>query len=486
MRRFYFKIAVIFSVILILFGITVALITTKTSSDVVKEAIQTTNKDLASLLAREFQPMLLKEFDPQRIEQKLTELSGKNPQFDFYLLNSEGKIKSLIPASRELVVLSNSVVDTQPLDEFIDGDPLPILSDDPLNPGTKKTFSATHISIMGSEGCYLYVVLESDQFSRATQMVSDSYIIRGALLIIGIILLISLAAGLFLFSSVSRRLEKMKDIVKKFERGQLSERVTPEGNDELTELASGFNRMADTMVENMKEIEKSDNMRRELIANVSHDLRSPLASIQGYLETIDIKRENLSQEDLHNHLKTVLSNTKKLSGLINDLFELTKLDTEHVNLNIEPISMAELVQDLVQQFRPLASKKNINLKAVFPDNPNSLIKADVSMLNRALTNLIDNAIKHTSTGGEVVVSSIMDGKDVVLKISDTGIGIPETDIPYIFDRFYQTDKSRSGMNGAGLGLAIASKIFRLHGGEVMVSSITNEGTIFTVHLPSDT
>lgn len=484
MNRFYFKIAAIFSVILIVFGITVALITTKASSDVVQEAIQTTNKDLAPLLAKEFQPMLIDEFDQQKIEQKLTELSGKNPQFDFYLLNYEGKVKSVIPASRELVVLENSMIDTRPLDAFIQGDALPIVAQDPLNPDQRKTFSAASISIMGSEGCYLYVVLEGDQFTKATAMISDSYITRGTLTVIGIVLAISLATGLFLFSSVSRRLEKMKTTVKKFERGQLTERIETEGNDELTDLAVCFNRMADTLIDNMKEIEKSDRMRRELIANVSHDLRSPLASIQGYLETIDMKGESLSREDLHSYLKTVLGNTQKLNRLIDDLFELTKLDTEQVRPKIEPISLPELVQDLVQQFKPLADKKGVSLAAVFPENPNTLIEADISMLNRAITNLIDNAIKHTHEGGTVTVSSIMNGEDVVLEISDTGIGIPETDLPHIFDRFYQADKSRPEKSGAGLGLAIARKIFTLHGGEISVRSIANQGTTFTVHLPS--
>jgi signal transduction histidine kinase len=484
MRRFYFKIAAIFSVTLILFGITVALITTRASTDVVKEAIQTTNKDLGPLLAGEFQPMLLTEFDQQKIEEKLTELSGKNPQFDFYLLNSEGKIKSVVPASGELAVLSNSVIDTRPLDDFINGSPLPILSDDPLNPGQKKTFSAANISIMGSEGCYLYVVLESDQFSKATAMISDSYITRGTLLVIGLILTISLAVGLFLFSSLSRRLEKMKDTVKKFERGQLSERMNPEGNDELTDLAGCFNKMADTMIDNMKEIEKSDKMRRDLIANVSHDLRSPLASIQGYLETIEMKGDSISKVELQSYLTTVLGNTQKLNRLIDDLFEFTKLDTDQVRPRIEPISMAELVQDLVQQFRPIADKKGVQIEAVFPGNPNSLIEADISMLNRALTNLIDNAIRHTPKGGNVTVSSIMNGEDIVLEVSDTGPGIPASDLPHIFERFYQADKSRPEKSGAGLGLAIARKIFSLHGGDITVSSISNRGTTFTVHLPA--
>ncbi len=484
MRSFYLKIAVIFSAILILFGLLVAFITIRASIDVAHEAIQKTNHELASVLAEEFQPMLRESFSQEEIEQKLTELSGKNPQFDFYLLDGSGMIKSIIPASREKIELDKKVVDTRPLDEFINGNPLPILASDPLNPDRKKPFSAANISIMGSEHCYLYVVLEGDQFSQATAMISDSYIIRVALMLIAIVLFLSLATGLFFFSNLTRRLEKIKKTVTGFERGKLNERIEISGNDELSELSTCFNRMADTLVDNMKEVQKADKLRRELVANVSHDLRSPIASIQGYLETIQIKGDSIGKEELREYFQTVLNNTQKLNRLIDDLFELSKLDAEEVTPNLENISMAELVQDLVQQFKPIADKKGVRIKAVFPEDPHSLIEADMRLMNRAITNLIDNAIAHTPEGGEVTVSSIQSGKDLVLEISDNGTGIPEEDIPFIFDRFYQVNKSRTNSNGAGLGLAIAQKIFRLHGTEMIVKSTQNEGTTFRISMPS--
>ncbi len=483
MRSFYMKIALIFSAILLLFGSLVVFITMKASSDIAQEAIQKTNQDIASVLAKEFQPMLEGSFDQDEIEKKLTELSGKNPQYDFYLLSSSGYVKSIIPASREKIALDQVVLDTEPLDRFINGEPLPILASDPLHPEQKKPFSAANISIMGSEGCYLYVVLEGDQFSQATAMISDSYILRVTLVLLGVILLISLVTGLFVFSNLTSRLEKIKKTVKGFERGQLNDRIKVTGKDELSELSICFNRMADTLVDNMKEIQKTDRLRRDLVANVSHDLRSPIASIQGYLETIQMKGDSITNEELNSYFDTVLKNTQKLNHLIDDLFELSKLDAEEITPNLENISMAELIQDLVQQFRPIAEKKGINLEATFSKNPNALIEADISLMNRALTNLIDNAIQHTPEGGKVTIGSIKSGKDLVLEISDTGDGIPADDLPHVFDRFYRADKSRSEKQGAGLGLAIAQKIFKLHGAKVSVNSIENQGTTFSVAIP---
>ncbi len=483
MRSFYLKIAIIFSGILILFGLLVAYITLRASADIAQEAIQKTNQDIASLLSEEFQPLLKESFNQDEIEAKLTELSGKNPQFDFYLLSANGAVKSVIPASKENIIMEDVIVDTEPLDRFISGDPLPILASDPLQPDKKKPFSVVNVSIMGSEGCYLYVVLESDQFTKATAMIADSYILRGTLILLGVVLLISLIIGLFVFSNLTNRLDRIKKTVKRFERGQLNDRIEIEGRDELAELSICFNRMADNLVENMNEIQKTDRLRRELVANISHDLRSPIASIQGYLETIQMKGSSISAEEMQSYFNTVLKNTKQLNRLIDDLFELSRLDAEDISPKLENISIAELIQDLVQQFRPIAEKRGVSLEADFQKDPSALIEADIGLMNRALTNLIDNAIDHTPEGGRVTISSLHKGKDFVLEITDTGEGIAEEDIPHIFDRFYQADKSRTGQNGAGLGLAIAQKIFNLHGAEIVVNSIKNHGTTFRVAIP---
>ncbi|CAN5341404.1 ATP-binding protein [soil metagenome] len=484
MRSFYFKLAVIFSIILIGFGMLVGYVSIRASSQVAQEALQKTNKDLAPTLVKEFEPMLKDEFNPEKIEAKLAELKGTNPQFDFYLMDSNGGIKSVIPASRDNVVPHQPVIDTRPLDAFIAGASVPILASDPLSPDKRKPFSVANISIMGSDGCYLYVVLEGEQFSETFAMLTESYITRGSVYIISFVLLLSLAVGLFLFRQLTQRLDTIKSTVSDFERGELTRRIPVKGNDELTDLSRGFNRMADNLYQNMLEIKKSDMLRRELVANISHDLRSPLASVQGYLETIQLKGEDLTHEQFRQYIETALGNTKRLNNLITDLFDLSKLDAENVQPVLENVSVAELVQDLVLQFKPIAEKKNVTLSAGFPDHPNSYITADIGLLNRAISNLISNAIEHTPKGGSVTVTFTRDGKDIRLEVTDTGSGIPEADLPHIFDRFYQADKSRSSESNAGLGLAIAQKIFSLHNGKVAVESPGGHGTTFKIWIPS--
>lgn len=435
-------------------------------------------------LVAEFQPIVDDQFDENAIAIKLRELSGENPQFDFYLLGRQGMIKSFIQGQNTGDAVESPMVDVKPLDDFIAGEPLPILGMDPLNPQQLKPFSAAHISIMGEDNCYIYVVLEGNEFTQTAEMIRDSYILRGALYFIGVILVISLLIGFFIFRMLTHRLKVMKKTVQDFERGELQKRIPLKSNDEITDLSRCFNNMADTVVESMNEIKKSDKLRRELVANVSHDLRNPLSSIQGYLETIQLKGEDLSREELQNYFDTVLKNTKKLNRMINDLFELSKLDAENVTPKLEYVSMAELVQDLVQQFKPIADQKEITIETIYPENPHAKIYADIGLLDRALSNLIDNAIRHTPERGTVKIQMIEEGKDVRLEITDSGKGIPAADIPHVFDRFYQVDKSRSNSSGAGLGLSIAKKILELHGAKITVNSLINKGTTFKILIPS--
>lgn len=484
MRSFYLKIAAIFSITLVIFGLLVAYITLHSSSRVAQESLQTTNHDLASTLVKEFEPILKDEFDQEKIRMKLAELKGTNPQFDFYLLDHYGMVKSVVPASGEKDVSQLTVVDTEPLNRFIEGNPLPILASDPLQPDQKKPFSAAHISMLGSQDCYLYVVLEGEQFTETFAMLSNSYITRGALYFIGAVLVITLIVGLFFFRQLTQRLETIKSTVADFERGELTSRIQVKGNDELSDLSKCFNSMADNLYQSMMEIRKSDKLRRELVANISHDLRSPLASIQGYLETIQLKGDDLTKEQFRQYMSTVLDNTKRLNNLIGDLFDLSKLDAENVQPVLEDVSVAELVQDIVLQFKPIAEKKDVKLTAGFPDHPNTFIKADIGLLNRAISNLINNAIEHTPEGGTVSLTFTNDGKNVRLEVCDSGVGIAENDLPHVFDRFYQADKSRSNGSNAGLGLAIAQKIFSLHGGKIAVDSPANQGTTFKIWIPA--
>lgn len=483
-NSFYAKISAVFLFCVLFLGGTLAYITLNSSMMFVEETTQKVNVNLAEDLAAELQPFLIDAIESDSIIKKIQYLKGINPQVDIYLLKSNGMIKESYLGDDAPPELAMATVNTEPLDAFLRGDPLPIMGQDPLNPDISKPFSVANISIMGSSGCYLYVILESTQYSEIAGMLVESYIIKNSMIGLLIILLTTVFLGLLVFRLLTHRLRNITKTVVAFEHGQLDERVKVSSQDELGTLSTSFNQMADTIVANMDDIKQVDRLRRELIANVSHDLRSPLASIQGYLETIQHKEseKTLTESDREKYYQVVLRNTKKLGKLISELFELSKLDAKNVQPDLEPVSIAELAQDVVMQFQPLAKAKNVTLKAILPDEPLKMVTADIALMERALSNLIDNAIKNTPEGGTVSIKPTNAGDQVTVQIIDTGKGISEDQLSRIFDRFYQADESRSPGTGAGLGLSIAQKILELHGAKLSVQSALNKGTTFSFSL----
>jgi two-component system OmpR family sensor kinase len=234
----------------------------------------------------------------------------------------------------------------------------------------------------------------------------------------------------------------------------------------------------------MEQIADTNATRRELIASISHDLRTPLASLRGYLETLMLKEKTLSAQERRMYLETAFRQGDYMSHLIEELFELAKLEEVGTDISPEPMQLSELVQDVILKFKLLAEKSEIRLQGqIMPDAP--LVYGDIALIERMLGNLLDNAIRHTSRNGTITVSVGVDVERARLEVIDTGSGIRDPDLPYIFDRFYRADKSRDpASGGAGLGLAIVRRIVDLHGGRITVSSTVGVGTKFQVEFPT--
>jgi signal transduction histidine kinase len=225
-------------------------------------------------------------------------------------------------------------------------------------------------------------------------------------------------------------------------------------------------------------------LRRDLIANVSHDLRTPLAALHGYLETLLVKGASLSEGQRRSYLETAVRQSQHLGTLIAELFELVKLDFRGYEIHPEPVQLGELAQDVLQKFALLAEQKNVALKVdIGPGLPS--VQADIGLMERVLENLIDNALRHTHGGGAVSVAVWPEAGRVHVRIADTGSGIAPAEIPQIFERFYRVDKSRaSSTGGAGLGLAIVKRIVDLHGARIEVASAPGQGAAFFFDLPA--
>ena len=227
-----------------------------------------------------------------------------------------------------------------------------------------------------------------------------------------------------------------------------------------------------------QEKQELEQMRRELVANVSHDLRTPLASIHGYIETLLMKKDSLDEETKEKYLNTTLQSTQKLKTLVDELFELSKIESKERKLNIESFSVKELAFDVVSHFKREAEEKKIEI-AVDSSEHISLVKADLALIDRTLQNLIGNAVKYCTEGDKINVGIRETNGKIIVSISDSGSGISEEDLPHLFDRFF---KGKSSKPGTGLGLAIVKGILELHDSEYKVESKLGEGTRFTFTL----
>ncbi len=482
MKSLYIRLSVVFLVLTLGLTLIIGWQSIKSAAQFVEETEQKLNADLASVLAADFQPFLVDGIDHASIQEKIEYFIGINPRIDIYLLGSTGMIKALfVPSGREPIMRA---LDTTPMDQFLAGAELPLWGQDPLSETGLKPFSVAPLEIMGEQGCYLYVVLGSDQYDTTSAMIRDSYIMRTLLQNVGWVLLLTIVVGLILFALLTRRIGHIMSSVQAFATGNYSRRIELGGTDEVALLAHTVDSMANTIEENIHRLEDADRHRRELVANISHDLRSPLASIRGHLETILMKVDDLSQAEILQYIETGIAGTERLNRLVEDLFELSKLDANQVSLDPEAFSLGDLVQDVVQQFGPRAEQAGVAVIAEFPEDP-SLAFGDIGLVERAISNLVDNAIKYTPGGGEVRVVPRWDGENIQVKVIDTGKGIPEDELPFIFDRFYRVDKSRNQADGSsGLGLAITKKIVELHNSTLSVTSRLNSGTTFSFWLPT--
>lgn len=412
------------------------------------------------------------------------DMMAVNRGIEVYLLNPAGEILYSVVLNHDEPNAPVKRVDLQPIREFIDckGEKY-VLGTDPRDEAQQKIFSAAAFEHQGQEG-YLYIVLAGQAFEEVNNSLLSSYFIKLGLGVSLLTVLLAALLGVLAIRYVTRNLRQIIYSVRRFKEGDLEARIPDAAASDLSVLANSFNEMADTIVSNIEEIKSVDALRRELIANVSHDLRTPLAIMQGYIETLQIKQDELSDARRAEYLQTIRSGSEKLSRMIAQLFEYSKLEAKQIKPEKEPFAITDLAYDIYSKYQVVAEKQQITLdldvQASIP-----LVFADISLVERAIQNLMDNAIKFTPASGKVSILIESSDKSVSVSIKDTGPGIPEEQQAYIFERFKQAE-SRHKKAGAGLGLAIASKILEIHDSTIQVISRPNEGAIFQFQLPAYT
>ena len=305
------------------------------------------------------------------------------------------------------------------------------------------------------------------------------------------LLLFSLGISIFLALSISNTLQSsMQEFlrgVRLMSAGQFTSRITVHSRDEWEELASAFNMMAERLEAAFQKETELEQARRQLVAAVSHDLRSPLASMRVMVESIN-DGVVTDSETVHRYLRTLQGEVEYLSRLIDDLFELSQFDSGLIELRMGEADIKDLIMDTVAGLSAQAEQRQLTLRGSV-DGQVPALTIDAQRIQRVLYNLLQNAIRHTPADGTILVEARDAGAEVHVSVIDTGEGIAAADIPRLFERFHKGDKARTrggGDSGSGLGLSITKGIVEAHGGRIWVVSAPGSGTAFTFALPKAT
>jgi len=315
---------------------------------------------------------------------------------------------------------------------------------------------------------------------RVTQELGPWIALGAVLLLVGG----TAVAALLVFRPAQARLRALESAARRLGEGDLAARAPAVGGDEVAAVAHAFNQMADDLTARQAQLAQADRARRQLLADVSHELMTPLTAIRGYAETLALPQFGPSAAEGQRYVHIIQEEVDRIDRLVGDLLDLARYEASGVSLSAEEVPVSELFDRVVARHEQAARDKQVAIEVRLPDEEMSVV-ADPGRLEQALQNLASNALRHTPAGGRITVSAEQRDGRTWLRVTDTGAGIAAEHLPHVFDRFYKADPARS-QTGSGLGLSIVKAIVERHGGRVSARSTPAAETVFEIELPSQT
>ena len=297
----------------------------------------------------------------------------------------------------------------------------------------------------------------------------------------GVLLLGTGLIAFVVFGPTRRRLSEVQTATERLGAGDLAARAPEYGGDEVAALAGSFNRMADELASRALALESSDKARRQLLADVSHELMTPLTAMRGYIETLTMAEVQLDAGTRQRYMGIVTDETHRLEQIIGDLLDLARLEGGGISLRRERVDVSALFDRVAARHERELQERDVRLvREVHPAAAH--VAGDPDRLEQALQNLAANALRHTPAGGAITLTARPGPGTVVLTVRDSGAGVPPEHLPLIFDRFYKADAARKAAGGSGLGLSIVKAIVERHGGTITARN--DDGAVFEIVLPS--
>ncbi len=488
----YFKLSAVFLLSLVAFSLLEVRFGTIAFRSLVSEINQSLEWNVAGEIANQIQSELLEPVDSDRFENLIYPYSIANPKLEFYLLESDGSIFAhFVPTQ----VVAGTKIDMSPIRIALqDTLPnLPLYGENPVNnskqlrgifkdENSNRVFSVAPIRFNGGSG-YLYVIIEGNPFEMRIRQIGQFFLAR--LFSVGgtLVLISTLALAYLLFRLLTHRFQRITRAVERYEKGDYSKPLVVSSRDEIGVLSSALNDMAQRLIEAKAEIEERDLKRRQLIALITHDLRAPLTSIQGYLD-LALQDPNIdTSQSIRRDVRLAADNARFQARLIDDLFELSKLDAQEKDPSFDAFSLDALVGHVLAQFEPQAKQADVEL--LFESSGEKAYAiGDQVLVKRAINNLIENSLRFSPKGTAIRVSIHYAEQKALVLIADRGSGIASEKREELIELFGQDIvKENTTHDGAGLGLAIVSRVLELHGSSLRIESSDQKGSSFSFQLP---
>lgn len=477
----FWKIISVFTGLLVILGVVFVFIASGLSTRHYTAAHQELFGDIAAHLA-ESKPIKHGRPDTAVTHDLIHSIMTANPSVELYLLDPGGKILDFVVPD---TTVKMQTINTHIIENWLSADATKKpMGENPKQPGVKAIFSAAPVNENGRLSGYVYAVLASEKQQAILQRLDSGFFVKLGSYMFFAALLVAFVVGAVTFFLITDSICHIAGVVQRFKEGDRSARIEGHSKGNIGVLTTTFNEMADVIVDNMDKISNTDKLRQELIGNVSHDLRTPLSIMQGYIETLVIKKDQMPAAERDKYLSILMESSKKLSGLVDQLFHYAKLEANLVNVQKEVFPIEELASDIVAAYQLKASEKNIRLSVEHGDRL-SPVFADIALTERVFQNLIDNAFRFTPPGGEITIrlNTRAENEAVLIQVADTGAGISKAQQSFIFERYTQLDEKKVSNKGMGIGLAIVKKILALHNTGIEVVSDLGKGSVFTFELP---
>ena len=438
------------------------------------------NKDVAAHIAKFTSPFEGNIINKSKADSVFYNAMVVSPSIEVYFLDTSGKVIYFESPDSAIKLWQIPLDNINKL--ILSKGKTYILSPDPKDPQHNKIFSAAEVIKDNKNLGYIYVILGSKEYNNTSELLFTSHAAKLALEAFAIIIIASFTISFYYIKRLQRRYNAVVSVLEEYKQGNFDARFNNNKNDEFTPVTSSFNAMAELLSQNIFQLKKAENERKNFIANISHDLRTPLSIASGYAETLVNQEDKITSNKQKEYLQLVVSKLKQIENMVMQLFELSRLDAIDFKPEKEPFIFSEILQEITSSFAMAAEQKNIKLTCVGCQEV-IWTNGDIKMMERVLQNLISNAIKNTPDYGHITIELQQCNQQLTVIFENDGKPMSQALLNWINSSEKVNALQSQSKPHTGLGLMIVKRILELHNSKLVADTNTRVGNLFSFTLP---